>query len=220
MCGTRSHRDACSLLIAIVISIAPFAISGCASSQADREHAELDGGNKPAPSRAIDPGLVDLDGKPLNLSAQEPSPVTVTIFTRTDCPISNRFAPEVRRLHEEFHPRGVQFYLVYVDPNQAPDAIRRHVNEFQYPCRAARDTRHSLVKRCGATITPEAAVFDSSGNVVYLGRINDLYVQLGQARSRPTTRDLADAIEATLQNKPAPQSRTEAVGCIIADLNP
>src|SRR5689334_201117 len=37
----------------------------------------------------------------------------VCLFTRTDCPISNSYAPEVRRMYEKFSPRGVAFYLVY-----------------------------------------------------------------------------------------------------------
>ena len=32
--------------------------------------------------------------------------MTVLIFISTDCPISNRYAPEIKRLHDEFAPKG------------------------------------------------------------------------------------------------------------------
>jgi hypothetical protein len=40
----------------------------------------------------------------------------VLVFVRTDCPISNRYAPELRRLQDRFAPRGMAFWLVYPDP--------------------------------------------------------------------------------------------------------
>ena len=39
--------------------------------------------------------------------------VTVLIFVTTDCPIANRYAPEIRRIHEEFGD-NVTFWLVYI----------------------------------------------------------------------------------------------------------
>ncbi|MGH7132331.1 MAG: redoxin domain-containing protein [Phycisphaerales bacterium] len=171
------------------------------------------------PLTAYSSGLVDLDGKRVDLRAKQPSPITVVVFTRTDCPISNRFAPDIRRLYETYHSQGVEFFLVYVDPHEQPEAIHRHLQEYRYPCQGLRDPKHTLVAQCGATITPEAVVFDRNSEMVYLGRINDLYVRLGQARNSPTTRDLDDAIEATVQGKRVATPRTAAVGCVIADLD-
>ena len=44
--------------------------------------------------------------------------VQVFIFLRTDCPISNRYAPELTRIAKEFQGRHVAFYLVYPDPER------------------------------------------------------------------------------------------------------
>jgi hypothetical protein len=112
----------------------------------------------------------------------------------------------------------VKFVLVYVDPNESLDDIRRHLKEFEYPCPAVRDPSHALVAATGATITPEAVVFDSERQIVYRGRIDDLYAELGNSRDEPTTRDLADAIEAALAGRSAPHPITRAVGCPISDL--
>ena len=51
----------------------------------------------------------------------------VFLFVSVDCPISNRYAPEARRLEERFAPEGVAFWLVYPNASETPAAIRRHI---------------------------------------------------------------------------------------------
>ena len=142
----------------------------------------------------------------------------VCLFTRTDCPVSNSYAPEVRRIFEKFSPRGVGFYLVYPDADESAAVIEKHLKEYSYPFPALRDPKHELVKLAGAKITPEAAVFDASGKLLYRGRIDDRYVDFGKARVAPTVKDLENALEAILDGKAAPAAGGPAVGCFIADV--
>jgi hypothetical protein len=142
----------------------------------------------------------------------------VFLFTSTDCPISNRYAPEVRRIAATFSARGVVFRLVYPNPAEQAPAIRQHMAAFAYAgaAEAFRDPEHALVKAAGATVTPEAAVF-TGGRFVYRGRIDDRYVDLGLERPAATKRDLADALAAVVAGKPVTPATTQAVGCFIAD---
>jgi hypothetical protein len=165
-----------------------------------------------------DPYLLDLEGNPVEPWEILKDSVDVWIYTRTDCPVSNRYAPEVRELHETFHQRGVNFYLIYVDSRETAESIRAHLKEYEYPCEALRDPDHTTVRYTEVTVTPEAVVFDKSGRAVYRGRISDLYVDVGNARANATTNDLHDAIEATLSGRPVAEPVTKAVGCLIGDL--
>src|SRR5262245_45989072 len=74
--------------------------------------------------------LRDLDGKGVNPLAESGAKAVVFIFTRADCPISNRYAPETRRLRDKFAPENVKFWLVYPDGDTPPDAIRKHIKEY------------------------------------------------------------------------------------------
>ena len=74
------------------------------------------------------------------------------------------------------------------------------------------------MKRAHAATAPEAAVFDSKGDLVYHGRIDDLWVTAGRARPMPTTHDLEDAIAAVLAGKAPKEAETRAVGCSLADV--
>lgn len=170
----------------------------------------------PAPSA---PGVVDLEGRavdPLRVPAD--SRAHVLVFTTTDCPISNRYAPEIARLAAAYTARGVRFWVVYPVPGDTPDKIRTHVSQFGLDLPIARDTRAALVKRTGVTVTPEVAVIDRQGGVVYRGRVDDRYVDFGVDRPAPTTRDLDMALTNLLAGKPIEPKTTRAVGCFLPDL--
>jgi hypothetical protein len=158
-----------------------------------------------------------LDGKLVDPFAASDGRVVVLLFVRTDCPISNRYAPLLQKLSEKFRGKA-DFWLVYPDREQTVSQIRTHLKDFHYSIHALRDTRHALVKRVQATITPEAAVFDSSGRLLYHGRIDNWYEDFGRSRAAATTHELDDAISAALDGKIVTPNHAPAVGCYISDL--
>jgi hypothetical protein len=153
--------------------------------------------------------------EPLQISGD--TPATVFLFISSDCPISNRYAPEYRRLYEAFEARGVRFWLVYPNPADSPEIVRGHLHAFAYPMRALRDPEHLLVKRAKVTVTPEAAVFDKHGQLTYRGRIDDRYASIGLERPAATQHDLYDALKNTIAGDLVIRPITQAVGCFIAD---
>jgi redoxin len=162
--------------------------------------------------------LPDLDNRLVDpFLAAEGSKAIVFLFASVDCPISNRYAPVVQRLYQTFSTQGVTFWLIYPNPAETPAAIREHVKAFNYPVHALRDPKHELVKITNVLVTPEVAVFDKAQALVYHGRIDDRYVNLGVERPAPTRQDLADAITATLSGARVREAATQAVGCFIAD---
>ena len=145
----------------------------------------------------------------------------VLVFTRADCPVSNRYAPEVSRLHGEYSARGVRFWLVYPDGATTKAQREAHRAEYGYRMPAIADADHKLAARAGAVVTPEAAVFVPKGRGwqrVYRGRIDDRYVDFGNYRSTPERHDLAEALDSVLAGKPVKVRETKSIGCAIADL--
>jgi thiol-disulfide isomerase/thioredoxin/mono/diheme cytochrome c family protein len=145
---------------------------------------------------------------------------SVLIFTTIECPISNRYAPEIARLHEEFARQGVHFTLVFPNAADTPAAIEEHVKRFGYRLPTLRDPEQRIVRQAGVTIAPEAAVIDRAGQVVYRGRIDDRYVAFGVDRPQPTRRDLRDALRAITAGQPVAVKETQAIGCVLADFVP
>jgi hypothetical protein len=162
--------------------------------------------------------LRDPDGRAVNpFLAAESSAAVVFLFASVDCPVSNRYAPVVQRLHANYAAQNVAFWLVYPNPADTPDAVRDHLKAFGYPVHALLDPRHELVKLTAVTVTPEAAVFDKARVLAYHGRIDDKYVSLGVERPAATKHDLADALAAVLGGRAPTAASAPAVGCFIAD---
>jgi thiol-disulfide isomerase/thioredoxin len=160
---------------------------------------------------------VDLDGKRVNpLKAGSGKPV-VLVFVRTDCPISNRYAPTVQRLQTEYAGRAV-LWLVYPDNDETAEQIRKHLQEYGYTLPVLRDPDHELVRISRAEITPEAAVFGARGELAYHGRIDNLYESVGRARNAASTHELSDALQAAVDGKTPKVSTAPAVGCSIMDM--
>jgi hypothetical protein len=166
--------------------------------------------------RQTDPAE-DLTGKSADPFMLSGGRILVLLFVRTDCPISNRYAPTIQKLNEEFRGKA-NFWLVYPDADESAGRIRAHLAEFHYSLPALRDLHHRLVKRAQATITPESAVFDASGKLVYHGRIDNWYEDFARSRPAATTHELEDAIQNTLEGRAMNPAHASAVGCYIADL--
>ena len=155
----------------------------------------------------------------LNAASGQPKDrATVLLFISVECPVSNRYAPEIQRLYKTFGPRGVRFWLVYPNPRETPAIIAKHLKDYGYPDIVLRDRNNPLLKSVKPTVTPEAAVFNNSGTLAYQGRIDDRFVELLRERPSATTHDLEQALTAMLAGKPVIPPTTQAVGCFIADM--
>ena len=174
-------------------------------------------------------GVQDLEGTSVNPLDDSTTPITVTLFVDSDCPVSNRYAPELERLHQRYVAKGVSFWLVYPDPDISVQAIRTHMRDYGLTFPALRDPEHALVRRAKAQVTPEAGIFLADGTLVYHGRIDNRYVDLTRRRAEATEHDVQAVLDALLAGdpldaswNPAPGRSLKAmsqpgVGCYIRD---
>lgn len=162
-------------------------------------------------------GPLDLTGKIVNPLKQNPDKVTVLIFVRRDCPLSARYAPMIQRISGE-HSKDARFFLIFPDRSDSASDVRKYLQDFHYSIPGLRDPGHVLVKQANAQVTPEAAVFDRDGVLIYHGRIDNLYVTFGRARPQPTTHELEDAVQAAVSGNRLANGYVEGIGCYISDL--
>jgi thiol-disulfide isomerase/thioredoxin len=139
----------------------------------------------------------------------------VLLFVSTDCPLSNRYVPEMNRMVSAYASRGVVFYAIQGDATVPLNQVQEHVKEFGYTFPYLLDPEESLASYTGATATPEAAVLAPGGELLYLGRIDNRLEDFGKERVQVTQFDLRDALDAVLAGKPVPHPRTKALGCAI-----
>jgi len=159
-------------------------------------------------------GVVDLDGHAVNPFQRASGKIVVLLFVRTDCPVSNRYAPSIREMSSRFE-KSAEFFLVYPIESETSELIRKHLKEYGYKLTALRDPQRTLTRAAKATVTPESAVFSANGELLYRGRIDDWYTEFGRSRPAPTTHELSSALEAASAGKPVAVATAPAVGCFL-----
>ncbi|HEV2393235.1 MAG TPA: hypothetical protein VG146_12845 [Verrucomicrobiae bacterium] len=149
---------------------------------------------------------------PTNLVAR------VLIFVSNDCPLANRYCPTISHLRQQYAPRGVAFWLVHSDPEETADSIRRHDLEYKLTLPTLLDPHQLWARRARTDTVPSAAVFGMKGELLYHGRIDDRFAEIGRERPAPTRHDLEEALNAILAHHSIQVRATKSIGCYIPNL--
>jgi Redoxin len=158
--------------------------------------------------------VADVHGQPQR-PFEAKGKAAIVFFITDECPISNRYAHEIRRICEAYGDRA-KCTLAYVDADLTTAKVEKHMSEFghgNYP--AIIDGKQILTKAAGATVTPEAAVILPNGEIAYRGRVDNTWAALGQARREATVMDLRNALDQVSAGKPVAVPRTKPIGCYI-----
>lgn len=201
----KSISGLATALAAVAVLQAQFAWLGCGV-------APSKGSGSPRESTTA----LTLAGHVVDPLAHSTNRAVVLIFLSTECPICNKYAPEIRKLVSKYRPKGIEFFSVYPNPDESSSDISQHLREYDLPTIPLRDPEHRLVRHSQATVTPEAVVFLQDGRIAYRGRINDKFPRLGVERPEATQQDLAKVLEAITTSNPIPSTSEPAVGCYIA----
>lgn len=146
---------------------------------------------------------------------------TVYLFLSLHCPISNYYLPSLNRLCEVYSPFGINFVGVVSGHKATSEDIQRHRQRFAVQFPIEQDHDNLLSRQWGATNTPQAIVVDSDNHLIYSGRIDDLYADIGQKRLFATKFELDEALHAIATGQPVTVHHTRPVGCTIScEVNP
>src|SRR3954471_5592550 len=74
--------------------------------------------------------LNDANGKSHSAAEWKDKRAVVLLFLSTECPISNRYAPTINRLHHDYSSQGVAFYVVQSDPGLPAQDAKKHAMDF------------------------------------------------------------------------------------------
>jgi protein-disulfide isomerase len=168
---------------------------------------------------AADPALTlpGADGEehtPLTIGDKK---AVVLFFVSAYCPTSNTFVKEMNQIAADYGDK-IAFDFVHSDSDLKLTDILQHTEMNEIKATVLIDKDQRLATLTHATITPEVAVLSPTGSTLYQGRINDLYLGPTKRQRQATTKDLRDALDAILANKPVAQPKTEAVGCKISGI--
>lgn len=164
------------------------------------------------------------DGHAVTSLADDKTIAVVLFFVASDCPISNRTFPEMRRLRQEFEADHITFWFVYPNIGETPANVTQHQAAYDAGGRPILDTAGVLTRMTGAKATPEVVVLrpirDAVSQVpqwtpVYAGRIDNRYVRLGLERPQATEHFAERVMREVLDAKPVEKAVGNLVGCAI-----
>lgn len=158
---------------------------------------------------------IDVEGRIHRIGGRESTKAVAFVFLSHECPISNQYVAELNRLAGAQPKDQVEFYGVVADRATTRAAAVAFAKEFNVEFPVLFDASGEIAALLDPSHVPEAFVFSRRGDLVYRGRIDNLYAALGKRRPAPTERNLADALEAAVQSRAPAVSETEVVGCKI-----
>lgn len=159
---------------------------------------------------------LDLDGRAHRVGSGEEAAVVALVFLTTECPIAREYIPELNRLAAEFSSYSAKLYGVIAEPTASRAAAKRFQEEFKIEFPVLFDASSELAATLKPTHVPEAFVLNRKGEVVYRGRIDDRYREVGKKRPEASTHDLQDAVTAALAGAEIEVAETKPIGCPLS----
>lgn len=141
--------------------------------------------------------------------------LTCYFFFISDCPACRNNLPKVVELDKKYKGKGLEIIGVVSDPELEEELLQEALETFGVEFAILRDDSLDLAREHGATVTPQAFLYDESGRLIYSGLVDNYYYDFGRHRKNITEFYLEDAIQAALEYRSPEITETEPIGCII-----
>jgi thiol-disulfide isomerase/thioredoxin len=170
--------------------------------------------------------LPGVDDKMYSLEDFDQYKILTVIFTCNHCPTAQAYEEKLIRAVDKYRELGVGF--VAISPNSPPALslaelgyadmgddledmkIRAADRNYNFPYLYDGETQKASIAY-GPAATPHVFIFDRDRKLQYTGRIDDTenpYIE-------PEQKDMINALEALLNNKPVPVQKTKTFGCSV-----
>lgn len=156
---------------------------------------------------------IDLLGQVHRVGEGERTKAVALVFLSQECPISNQYVSELNRIAKAQPEGQVEFFGVISDRGTTRAKAAEFAKSFGVQFPILFDATGEIAERFAPTHVPQAFVLNREGEIVYQGRIDNLYASLGKRRPRATEQDLVDALAAVLKGATPAVKQSEIVGC-------
>lgn len=169
---------------------------------------------------ATDFKLKNVDDKMVSLADYKDAKGYIVIFDCNTCPYSKVYNDRIIALHKKYASKGFPVLTINAnDPSQSPgdsfDEMKSQAKRKNYDFPYLIDETQEVAKAYGATNTPHVFVLNRRGQhelkIAYIGAIDDN----SRNASAVTKKYVEDAVDALLDHKEVPVTKTKAIGCTI-----
>jgi len=190
-----------SILVGIAVGIT---LAGAGGAIAGESSGGLALGAK-VPAVVAKTKMKNVDGKMVSIADVAGKSGTLVIFTCNHCPFARDWEQRIVELANGYSKKGIGVLLVNAnDPSIAktdtPELIKARHQEKAMSVPYVIDENQSVARAFGASVTPEAFLFDKGGKLTYHGTIDDNHKE----PDKVTKHYLKDALEAVSGGKAPP----------------
>ena len=163
--------------------------------------------------------LKNVDGKMVALSDYKDQRGVIVIFDCNTCPYSKAYNERILALDKKYKDKGFPVIAINAnDPGISPgdsfDEMVKHAKNKKYTFPYLMDESQEVAHNFGATNTPHVFILKNDKGtfkVAYIGAIDDNSRDASQANQKY----VESAVEAILNGKEVPTTKTKAIGCTI-----
>ncbi|HVZ86807.1 MAG TPA: thioredoxin family protein [Polyangia bacterium] len=157
-----------------------------------------------------------VDGKAVSIADVTGKAGTLVVFTCDHCPFARGWEARIVALANDYSQKGVGVILINAnDPAQHEEdglaGMQARAKSAGMQAPYVVDDTSNVARAFGATVTPEAFLFDRRGKLVYHGTVDDNMRQPDQVQHHY----LKDALDAVVAGKPPALPETKSLGCSI-----
>jgi peroxiredoxin len=156
------------------------------------------------------------DGKMVSIGDVAGKAGTLVIFTCNHCPFAKGWEKRIAELGNGYAKKGIGVILInandpalHEEDGLAGTKSRAKSLGLQVPYVV--DETSAVARAFGASVTPEAFLFDGSGKLAYHGTIDDNHKDPDKVQKRY----LKDALDAVVAGKPPAVPESKGLGCGI-----
>lgn len=166
--------------------------------------------NVPIGTKFSDANFTTLNKEAYTLSTLAQQGPVVFVFLSVECPVAQRYAMRLKRMHDEYNGNQVTIVGVYSNENDSVEDVQAYLKRAEYPFPIVKDVDGSLARYLGASMTPQAHLIDTAKVLRYRGPIDD-----NRYETRVKHNYLKDALVSVLRGKEVKIKETPAFGCTI-----
>lgn len=137
------------------------------------------------------------------------------LFLLDNCKICESYTLKINEFYKEYNDM-VEFIAVFPNLVSTEEKIESYMERYKIQFPYITDYDKEIAKSLNATITPEVFLVENeTGEVLYSGRIDDEFFQIGKRRNVVKNNELSDALQNLREGNSINVKTTEAVGCFI-----
>lgn len=160
-------------------------------------------------------GILFLNAGSINAQLYSDS-ISVNFFLLDECRISQNITSEINYIANHFAQPQFNYHGFFPSTSSTEEKIEKFIADYGLTISCFTDYDKLKTKFYGATVAPEVVVFDEKNQtLIYRGRINNSFAELGRRRRVVTSYDLRTVLEDVLHQRKVKVEETQAIGCYI-----